>query len=48
MVHIAVDTVGDDEVIEVTPTTLRSRKKELDANKRKMQKRRGTEFGLPV
>ncbi|KAJ3189324.1 hypothetical protein HDU85_002952 [Gaertneriomyces sp. JEL0708] len=31
--------IQDDEVIEITPTTIRTRKKELDANKRKAMKR---------
>ncbi|KAJ3367209.1 hypothetical protein HDU91_001602, partial [Kappamyces sp. JEL0680] len=33
--------IQDDEVIEVTPACLRSRKKELDSNKRKAIKRKG-------
>ncbi|KAI8925497.1 hypothetical protein BC831DRAFT_460567 [Entophlyctis helioformis] len=43
-----ISYVQEDEVIEVTPTSLRTRKKELDSNKRKSQKRRGGEFGLPT
>ncbi|KAH9276361.1 GTP-binding protein TypA/BipA [Batrachochytrium salamandrivorans] len=43
-----ISYIQDDEVIEVTPMSLRTRKRELDSNKRKTLKRRGTEFGLPV
>ena len=35
-----VSYIQDDEVIEITPTLLRCRKKELDSNKRKTQTRR--------
>ncbi|KAJ3412586.1 hypothetical protein HDV05_000566 [Chytridiales sp. JEL 0842] len=38
--------IQDDEVIEVTPSAIRSRKKDLDPNKRKSQSRRGgIDFG---
>nr|KAJ3420756.1 hypothetical protein HK105_005288 [Polyrhizophydium stewartii] len=43
-----ISYIQEDEVIEITPTTLRIRKKELDSNKRKNMNRRGTDFGLPV
>jgi GTP-binding protein len=33
--------IADDEVIEITPLAIRSRKKDLDPNKRKAQSRRG-------
>ena len=33
--------IQDDEVIEITPTALRSRKKELDATKRRSIKKKG-------
>lgn len=36
-----ISYIQDDEVIEVTPSSLRSRKKVLDSNKRKSIKRRG-------
>jgi GTP-binding protein len=43
------DIVLDDEVIEITPVAIRARKKELDANKRKSQTRKGGfDFGNPV
>lgn len=38
--------IQDDEVIEVTPSALRSRKKELNSDKRKSMKRRGTDFQI--
>ncbi|KAI8823463.1 P-loop containing nucleoside triphosphate hydrolase protein [Fimicolochytrium jonesii] len=38
--------VQDDEVIEITPSTIRTRKKELDSTKRKAQTRKGRpDFG---
>ena len=41
-----ISYVQDDEVIEITPTILRCRKKELDSNKRKtMAKRKQIDFG---
>jgi GTP-binding protein len=40
-----ISYIQDDEVIEVTPSNLRTRKKELDANRRKMQKKRPNDFG---
>jgi GTP-binding protein len=41
-----ISYIQDDEVIEVTPTSLRCRKKELDSNKRKTQiKRKAFDFG---
>ncbi|OAJ37784.1 GTP-binding protein TypA/BipA [Batrachochytrium dendrobatidis JEL423] len=43
-----ISYIQDDEVIEVTPASIRTRKKELDADKRRTQKRRGSEYGLPV
>ena len=38
--------IADDEVIEVTPKSIRSRKKELDSNKRKSQKKRGFQMNF--
>ncbi|KAJ3110533.1 hypothetical protein HDU96_006503 [Phlyctochytrium bullatum] len=38
--------IQDDEVIEVTPTAIRSRKRELDPNKRKANSRRGAEMAF--
>jgi GTP-binding protein len=40
-----ISYIQDDEVIEVTPTTLRCRKQVLDATKRKAQKRKVFDFG---
>ena len=41
-----ISYIQDDEVIEITPTVLRCRKKELDSNKRKTQtKRKSLDFG---
>ena len=41
-----ISYIQDDEVIEITPTVLRCRKKELDTNKRKVQtKRKQFDFG---
>jgi len=34
----------DDEVIEVTPSQIRTRKKELDSSKRKALKKKGNDF----
>lgn len=39
-----ISYIQDDEVIEITPTRLRSRKKELDSNKRKSIKRRNSDL----
>jgi GTP-binding protein len=39
-----ISYIQEDEVIEVTPTRLRSRKKELDSNKRKSMKKRNEIF----
>lgn len=36
-----ISYIQDDEVIEITPTQLRSRKKELNGDKRKALKKRG-------
>ena len=45
--HIFSIDFIDDEVIEVTPLAIRSRKRELDATKRKSQSRRGgIDFGI--
>ncbi|KAI8850758.1 hypothetical protein BC829DRAFT_388809 [Chytridium lagenaria] len=38
--------IQDDEVIEVTPSAIRSRKKELDANKRKSNSRRNADMAF--
>jgi GTP-binding protein len=42
----ALAYIGDDELVEVTPKTIRLRKKLLDPNERKKQERRKEAQGV--